>query len=439
MFSAISERFVTIIRRIRGKVSLTPAEVERELAHLRIALLEADVQLQVTRSFISEVRERINQESRSSLSTADQLTQIIYETLVSTLGGDTVPENAGAPPHSAPKSILLLGLQGSGKTTSAVKLGKLYRSKGFKPLLVCLDTKRPAASEQLSVMAKNAGLEVLCNNSRDSISLANTALQAGKAGRFLPVILDSAGRLHIDEMEVTELKLVKEAVQPCLAILVADASTGQDAVNIAKSFEEKIGIDGVMLTKVDSDARGGAILSMLKVTQKPILFVGTGERPEDIDPFEPREWAKRILGIADIETLMGTVRAEYSDPAMQEIEATLKEGHFTVQSFLEISKSTRKANNLTRMLSYLPGVRISAEQVEEGMRRLRRMEAIASSMTPLERRNPKLLNASRKRRIAKGSGTTVQEVNIFLKQFEDMKSAIKHLKKLPAKSGRRLF
>ncbi len=428
MFHVLSEKLTSVLRRIKGKVRLSPHEMEEEITKLRIALLEADVNLAVARAFVANIRhEAENLYREGNLTSAESLTRLIQDEIVRALGGD----NDGTGTSLSLRRdnpILIMGLQGSGKTTTAVKLAYRLKNQGFRPILVCLDTKRPAALKQLNILARNAGVDSFSYHSGELTEMIKSAQDYADSQKFKPVIFDTAGRLHIDEEEISQLREIKSLVAPGEALLVADASTGQDAVNIAKTYEEKVGLTGIILTKADSDAKGGAALSIYYAIGKPIRYIGTGEKIDDLEEFEPKRWAKRLIGLGDLETFAEKVSMELSKNDIQNLQEDILSSKFTIESFLKTLKTTKTVGNLISLINYLPGVNISKEQMEEGILRMKQFEAIALSMTKAERQKPSILNASRKRRIARGSGTTVQQVNLFLKQFEQMQSTVEALK-----------
>ena len=424
MFENLSERLEGIFQRLRGKGKLTKDDVERGLREVRLALLEADVNYRVVKNFVDRVRERaLGAEVLESLTPAQQLIKIVHEELIRTLGETPAPLDLGG---SRPVPILLVGLQGSGKTTTAAKLALFLRKKGHRPYLVPADVYRPAAIDQLKTLAERVGVPVYDTDPTDNpVEIAKKALAEAKAlGRDVAII-DTAGRLHIDEAMMSEAAAIKETVSPREVLLVADAMTGQDAVNIAKNFHEKVGLTGVILTKVEGDARGGAALSIREVTGCPIKFIGTGEKLEALEVFYPDRLASRILGMGDVLTLIEKAQEAFDLKKARELQEKLRRREFTLEDLREQIKQMRKLGSMQEVFSLLPGIGKKIKEMPFDEKELVRMEAIINSMTRQERLNPRIINASRKRRIARGSGTTVQEVNKLLKSYEEMRKLLK--------------
>ncbi|HIE32669.1 MAG TPA: signal recognition particle protein [Thermodesulfobacteriaceae bacterium] len=424
MFENLSERLEGIFQRLRGKGKLTKDDVERGLREVRLALLEADVNYRVVKNFVDRVRERaLGAEVLESLTPAQQLIKIVHEELIRTLGETPAPLDLGG---SRPVPILLVGLQGSGKTTTAAKLALFLRKKGHRPYLVPADVYRPAAIDQLKTLAERVGVPVYDTDPKDNpVEIAKKALAEAKAlGRDVAII-DTAGRLHIDEAMMSEAAAIKETVSPREVLLVADAMTGQDAVNIAKNFHEKVGLTGVILTKVEGDARGGAALSIREVTGCPIKFIGTGEKLEALEVFYPDRLASRILGMGDVLTLIEKAQEAFDLKKARELQEKLRRREFTLEDLREQIKQMRKLGSMQEVFSLLPGIGKKIKEMPFDEKELVRMEAIINSMTRQERLNPRIINASRKRRIARGSGTTVQEVNKLLKSYEEMRKLLK--------------
>lgn len=424
MFENLSERLEGVFQRLRGKGKLTKDDVERGLREVRLALLEADVNYRVVKNFVDRVRERaLGAEVLESLTPAQQLIKIVHEELIRTLGETPAPLDLGG---SRPVPILLVGLQGSGKTTTAAKLALFLRKKGHRPYLVPADVYRPAAIDQLKTLAERVGVPVYDTDPTDNpVEIAKKALAEAKAlGRDVAII-DTAGRLHIDEAMMSEAAAIKETVSPREVLLVADAMTGQDAVNIAKNFHEKVGLTGVILTKVEGDARGGAALSIREVTGCPIKFIGTGEKLEALEVFYPDRLASRILGMGDVLTLIEKAQEAFDLKKARELQEKLRRREFTLEDLREQIKQMRKLGSMQEVFSLLPGIGKKIKEMPFDEKELVRMEAIINSMTRQERLNPRIINASRKRRIARGSGTTVQEVNKLLKSYEEMRKLLK--------------
>ncbi len=424
MFENLSERLEGVFKKLKGKGKLSKEDVERGLREVRLALLEADVNYKVVKDFVQRVRERaLGAEVLESLTPAQQLVKIVHEELIRTLGEVPAPLELGGP---RPVSVLLVGLQGSGKTTTAAKLALYLKKKGHQPFLVSTDVYRPAAVEQLKTLGEKIGVPVYpTDTSLPPAEIAKAALKEAKErGRDI-VIIDTAGRLHIDERMMNEAREVKEAVRPNEVILVADAMTGQDAVNIAKSFHEKVGLTGVILTKVEGDARGGAALSIREVTGCPIKFLGTGEKLEALEVFYPDRLASRILGMGDVLTLIERAQEAIDLKKAKELQEKLKRKEFTLEDLREQIRQMRRLGSIQEVFSLIPGIGKKLKEIPFDERELIKMEAIINSMTKQERLNPKIINASRKRRIARGSGTTVQDVNRLLKSYEEIRRLIK--------------
>ncbi len=440
MWQGLTERLQGLLARWRGRGRLSEEEVENWLRELRLTLLEADVNLRVARQFVQQVRERVmTPEVLEHPNPFRRMSQIVYEELVKLLGERAEPLRFAPTP---PTVFLLLGLQGSGKTTTCGKLATLLKKQRHVPLLVAADLKRPAAVEQLEQVGAQVGAPVFTMQTAEPESLARAVLQHAKSNGYDVVIVDSAGRLHTDEELMDELRRLKLALQPHESLLVLDATTGQDAVRVAETFDAEIGITGVILTKLDSDARGGAVLSVRAVTDKPVKLVGTGEHLSDLDVFYPDRMAARILGLGDVASLMERVEGVVDEATARKMEERLSKGTFTLEDLLVQLRQFRQVGPLEQLLSFLPGLGgLGGPRVQIDERKLKRMEAIILSMTPEERRNPDIIDGSRKRRIAKGSGTTVQEVNQLLRQFKAMRDTMKRLAKarLSEKDLMRLF
>jgi signal recognition particle subunit SRP54 len=430
MFDSLSDRLQGVFRSLRGEARLTEQTVEAALREIRMALLEADVNFKVVKAFIDRVRDRaVDQEVLRSLTPAQQVVRIVRDEMLA-LFGDAA---GGLPPTSArPRVVLILGLQGSGKTTTSGKLARWLTKQGRHPLLVSTDVKRPAALEQLSVVAKQAGVRVHePTGEMDPVQRAAGAVSEAKNSGFDVVIVDTAGRLHIDDELMTELQAIKSAVQPADLLYVADAMTGQDAIKSAGEFNHRVGVTGVVLTKIDGDARGGAALSVVGVVGVPIAFVGSGERLQDLEPFHPDRIVSRVLGMGDVLSLIEKAEEAVTQEDAEKLERKIRQNDFTLEDFRDQLITIKKMGPLEQILGMLPGMgglkelAASREQVDE--KQLARVEAIINSMTPKERRNHQLINGSRRKRIAKGSGTSVEEVNRLLKQFVQMKKMLKQL------------
>ncbi len=437
MFESLSNRLNDVFDRLRRHGALSEDDVATALREIRVALLEADVALPVVKDFVNAVREKaIGQEVLRSVTPGQMVVKVVHDHLVETLGGaEAQPLNLNAVP---PVVIMMVGLQGSGKTTTAAKLGRILRIRERKKvLLASLDVQRPAAQEQLAVLGRQtevASLPIVAGER--PVAIARRALDTGRREAYDVVILDTAGRLHIDEPLMQEVAAVRDVAQPTETLLVADAMTGQDAVNVAKAFAERVGITGIVLTRVDGDARGGAALSMRQITGRPIKFMGTGEKLDAIEPFHAERVAGRILGMGDVVGLVEKAAETVDQEAAEKLARKLQKGAFDLDDLAQQLKQLRKMGGMGGVMGMLPGINKVKKQLEEakiddGM--IKRQEAIISSMTKSERRNPKLLNASRRLRIAAGSGTSVPEINRLLKQYQDMANMMKKMNKLGKK------
>ena len=430
MFDSLSNRLQGVFRSLRGEIRLTEQTVEVALREIRMALLEADVNFKVVKAFIDRVRDKaVDQEVLKSLSPDQQVVRIVRDEMLA-LFGDTT---GGLPPSQAkPRVILLLGLQGSGKTTTSGKLARYLAKQGRHPLLVSTDVRRPAAIEQLNVVGKQAGVRVHDPaGEKDPVRRASGALNEARNAGFDVVIVDTAGRLHIDDELMVELQAIKEAMQPTDLLYVADAMTGQDAIKSAGEFNHRIGVTGVVLTKMDGDARGGAALSVVGVVGVPIAFVGSGERLQDLEPFHPDRVVSRVLGMGDVLSLIEKAEEAVSVEDAQNLEEKIRKNDFTLEDFRDQLRTIKKMGPLEQILGMLPGMGGMKELManRQGLddKQLGRIEAMINSMTPNERRNHQLINGSRRKRIAKGSGTSVEELNRLLKQFVQMKKMLKQL------------
>jgi len=408
---------------------LSASEVESGLREIRLALLEADVNLRVARSFTDRLREKLLGESVArALTPAQQIIKMVYEELSEALGGEAAGVLAGKSYAGQFSPMMLVGLQGSGKTTTAAKLALRFRTEGQRPLLVALDLQRPAAVQQLQTLAAQVGVACYAASVASPVELAEAALPRARKDGFSPLVFDTAGRLQIDDQLMDELVAVKAVVHPVEVFLVADAMTGQEAVNIASTFQQKVGLTGVILTKFDSDTRGGAALSIRESVGVTIRYVGTGEKIDALEAFVPQRWASRIMGMGDVLTLIEKVEQAVEAEDALAIERRLMKERFTLDDFLSVLEQTRKLGPLSQMLKLLPGFRLTEEQIALGEKELSKIKAIIHSMTQEERTEPGVLNASRRRRIAAGSGTAVQDINRFMQQFREMQRLMKHLK-----------
>ena len=434
MFQSLSDRFDAIFTRLRGRGRLSDADVDEVLREIRLALLQADVNIRVVRTFVSRVREKtVGVDLSQSLSPAQQVIKIVHDELVAILGGEPLKITYASRP---PTVVLLAGLQGSGKTTAAAKLARWFKQQGRQPLLVGADLQRPAAVEQLRVLGRQAGVSVYSEPS-DPVTVSRTAVdEAQRLGRDV-LIVDTAGRLAIDEQLMDEVRRISEAIAPNFTFLVVDAMTGQDAVAVAEAFHETLDLDGVILTKLDGDARGGAALSVKEVVGRPIAFGSVGEKLADFEPFYPDRMAGRILGMGDVLTLIEKAEATYDQDVAAKAAAKLQEGEFTLEDFLEQMQQVKKMGPLSGIVGMLPGIPKELKNANIDDTELSRVEAIIHSMTLQERRNPSVINGSRRLRIANGSGTTTSEVNLLLKQFKEMQRMMKQFSGMPG-VGRRL-
>ena len=425
-FEGLSSRLQGITRKLRGKTRITESDLKEILREVKLALLEADVNYKIVKEFTSEVEKKaLGQDVLKSLTPGQQVVKIVKDELVELLGGQ---ESKIAFTPNPPTIIMVVGLQGSGKTTTCGKLANLLRKQGKKPLLVACDVYRPAAIKQLQVVGGSLGIPVFANEeSKDVVHIAKQAMNVAMSKLNDVVILDTAGRLHIDEALMQELKNVKQNVKPHEILLVADSMTGQDAVNVGQTFNEMLGIDGIILTKLDGDTRGGAALSLKKVTGRPIKFVGTGEKLSEIEVFHPNRMAERILGMGDVLSIIEKAEEAFDEEQAIEIEKQLKKQEFDLDDYLVQLRQIKKMGSFSSILKMLPGAnKLGDIKVDDN--EFVRIEAIICSMTQKERRNPKILNGSRRQRIAKGSGTTVQEVNKFMKSFEMTQKMMKQVK-----------
>ena len=439
-FENISEKLTSVFKRLRGKGRLTAADVKEAMKEVRMALLEADVSYKVVKSFTAQVTERASgTDVLEALSPAQQVIKIVNEELCTLMGGSNQKINISS---KLPSVVMLCGLQGAGKTTNGAKLAGYLRKQGKRPLLVACDVYRPAAIKQLETVGAQLGIPVFQQGQGDPVEIAkNSLVHAEKHGNDV-VFLDTAGRLHIDEQLMDELRNIKAAVDPAEIPLVVDAMTGQDAVNAATAFDNALGITGVMLTKLDGDARGGAALSIASVTGKPIKFIGTGEKLDMIEPFHPDRMASRILGMGDVLTLIEKAEQSFDQKKAMEAAEKLRQNRFTLNDYLDQMDQLRNMGDLGDLMAMVPGVDAKAlkgAQVDE--KALNRQKAVIQSMTPKERENPSVINASRKKRIAAGCGQSVVDVNRILKQYDAMNQMMKQfsgkkMKKLQKQMGR---
>ena len=428
-FEGLTDKLQGAFKKLNSKGKLTEADVKAAMREVRMALLEADVNFTVVKDFVKKVTERaVGADILASLTPGQQVIKIVNEELTALMGGT----NAKLTYSSQPPTIYILcGLQGAGKTTMCGKLGNMIKKGDKKPLLVACDVYRPAAIKQLQVVGGQVGVEVFERGQGNPVEIAKEAIEYARYYGRDPVIIDTAGRLHIDTNLMQELRDVRDAVKPKEILLVVDAMTGQDAVTVAKTFNDELGVDGVILTKLDGDTRGGAAISVRAVTGKPIKFSGIGEKLTDLEPFHPDRMASRILGMGDVLSLIEKAQDSFDEKQAIDLTRKMRTNAFTLEDYLEQMKQLNKMGSITDVLKMIPGVGSKIKDVdideEKVMKAQKKNEAIILSMTRMERRNPDILNASRKRRIAAGSGTTVQEVNLLLKQFDQAKSMMKNV------------
>ena len=441
MLEGLQDRLARVTKTLRGEGHLTEYHIDTALREIRLALLEADVSVEVVSGFIERVRVRaVGKEVLGSVTPAQMVTKIVHEELVTLLGGETTELDF----KGRPSVIMLVGLQGSGKTTTAAKMARWIKDrKGLFPLLVPADTSRPAAREQLLVLGEKAGIPTVDTRDMDDPeAIARQALREASIKGYQVLIFDTAGRLHVDEELMDQLLRLKEILKPKQILFVADAMTGQDAVRSARAFHERLEITGVILTKLDGDARGGAALSVREVVGKPIVYAGIGEQIENLEQFHPDRMAGRILGMGDVLTLVEKAQDAVDEKKARRLEAKLKKNKFDLEDLRDQLKSLKKMGPLQSVMEMVPGM--NSMMPEGGMgegqeRQLRRMEACIDSMTPKERRHPQLLNGSRKKRIAKGSGTSVEEINRLLRQYGQMRKLMKRLGKADPRALKRQF
>lgn len=431
-FESLSDKLQNVFKNLRGKGRLTEADVKAALKEVKMALLEADVSFKVVKQFISSVQERaIGQDVLNSLTPGQMVVKIVHEELISLMGSETT--EISLKPASEITVIMMAGLQGAGKTTTTAKIAGKLKAKGRNPLLAACDVYRPAAIEQLQINGEKQGVPVFSmGNRQNPVDIAKASVEHAQKNGYNVVILDTAGRLHVDEEMMDELAKIKETVDVHQTLLIVDAMTGQDAVNVAESFQKKIGIDGVVLTKMDGDTRGGAALSIKAVTGKPILYVGMGEKLSDLEQFYPDRMASRILGMGDILSLIEKAELQVDEEKAKELSQKIKKAEFDFNDFLDQMNQIKKMGGMSSIMSMMPGMPQMKGDMEIDDSAMNRVEAIILSMTKEERANPSILNPSRKQRIAKGAGVGINEVNRIVKQFDQMK---KMMKQLPGMMG----
>ena len=436
-FESLSDKLQNVFKKLRGKGRLSEADVKAALKEVKMALLEADVSFKVVKQFIKSVEERaIGQDVLNSLTPGQMVIKIVNEELVSLMGSETTEIRLN--PGSRMTVIMMAGLQGAGKTTTSAKIAGKLKAKGKKPLLVACDVYRPAAVKQLQVNGEKQGVPVFSMGEKHSpVNIAKAAVEHAEKNGNNVVILDTAGRLHIDEDMMTELQEIKRSVQVDQTILVVDAMTGQDAVNAATMFNDKVGIDGVIITKLDGDTRGGAALSIRAVTGRPILYVGMGEKLSDLEQFYPDRMASRILGMGDVLTLIEKAEAQFDESQAKKLEQKMKKAEFDFNDYLEQMEQIKKMGGIGDMLSMLPGIGSKMKNVSIDESALDRTKAIIYSMTPKERANPDIINPSRKKRIAAGAGVDIAEVNRLVKQHEQSRKMMKQMSGMMGKAGKK--
>ena len=434
-FEGLSEKLAASFKKLRSRGKLSEADVKDAMREVRLALLEADVNYKVAKDFTNKVvEEAVGQKVMESLTPAQMVIKIVNDQLVQLMGGDAAPlAHANRPPCV----ILMCGLQGSGKTTHSGKLAKLLKSKGHRPLLVACDIYRPAAIDQLCVVGERAGVPVFKMGTENPVKIAKAAIDHAKHHGNDYVILDTAGRLHIDEQLMEELKNIKSTVDPAEILLVVDAMTGQDAVNVASTFDGALGITGVILTKLDGDTRGGAALSVRAVTGKPIKFAGMGEKLDDLEVFHPSRMASRILGMGDVMTLIEKAEQQIDEKQAEELARKMQENKFDLNDLLDQFRQIQKMGDIKSLLGMIPGMGKQLKDVDIDPKQFARTEAIILSMTAAERAKPDIINPARKRRIAAGCGQKVEDVNRLLKQYRSMQDMMKQLRRMSGKKGGR--
>lgn len=436
MFETLSDKLQAVFDKLARQGKLSESDVNAALREVRLALLEADVNFKVVKDFVDRVRVRaVGAEVMQSLTPAQQVVKIVNEELIELLGKPESLNLSGAPPHV----IMLVGLQGAGKTTMGAKLALRLRKAGQRPLLVAADIYRPAAIQQLEILGKQIDVPVYSEGvSVAASTIAKNALKVAREKAYTSVILDTAGRLQIDDAMMQELEQVRMVARPADILLVVDAMTGQEAVNVAEGFNQRVPLTGLIMTKIDGDARGGAALSVRHVTGVPIKFLGTGEKLPDLEPFQPDRLAGRILGMGDVLTLIERAQNAITEEDAAAMEKRLTEGSFNFEDFLDQLRQVKKLGSITDLLGMIPGVNRMAKGVDPGLAEgsLKKTEAIISSMTREERRRPDILNGSRRRRIATGSGTTVQDVNMLVKQFREIQKVMKQMGIMGGKGGK---
>jgi len=435
MFELLTEKFSSVVEKLRGVKKIDEKTLDEALKDIRTALLEADVNVNVVREFISDVKQKVlGQELIKGLSAGETIIKLIYDETIKILGGEEPPTLAK--PDNPPAIIMLVGLQGTGKTTTAGKLAKYLKSKGYRVSVASTDVRRPAAAKQLCTLAQSIDIPCFVDEEeKDALKLTEKVIQDAKKQGFSYIILDTAGRLHIDQELMEELKKIKEKVKPAEVLYVADAMQGQDAITTAEEFHKAVGLTGVILTKLDGDAKGGIALSVRKVLGVPIRFIGTGEKIENLEQFYPNRIAQRILGLGDIQTLIEKMQAAIEEDKAKQMAEKIMNAEFTLEDLRDQIRMIRNLGPMEQILKMIPGVGSKIKDLKVDEKQFVKIEAIINSMTPEERVKPHIINGSRKKRIARGSGTTILDVNKVLKQYEEMKKMMKKMKKMSKGGG----
>jgi signal recognition particle subunit FFH/SRP54 (srp54) len=435
MFELLTEKFSSVVEKLRGVKKIDEKTLDEALKDIRTALLEADVNVDVVKEFISDIKQKVlGQELIKGLSAGETIIKLIYDETIKILGGEEPPTLAK--PDNPPAIIMLVGLQGTGKTTTAGKLAKYLKSKGYRVGVASTDVRRPAAAKQLCTLAQSIDIPCFVDEEeKDALKLTEKVIQDAKKQGFSYIILDTAGRLHIDQELMEELKKIKEKVKPAEVLYVADAMQGQDAITTAEEFHKAVGLTGVILTKLDGDAKGGIALSVRKVLGVPIKFIGTGEKIENLEPFYPDRIAQRILGLGDIQTLIEKMQAAIEEDKAKQMAEKFMNAEFTLEDLRDQVRMIRNLGPMEQILKMIPGVGSKIKDLKVDEKQLIKIEAIINSMTPEERAKPHIINGSRKKRIARGSGTTILDVNKVLKQYEEMRKMMKKMKKMSKGGG----
>ena len=426
MFDSLSDKLQNVMKKIKGQTRISEKELKEMLREVKLALLEADVNYKVVKDFVASIEQKaLGEDVMKSLTPGQQVVKIVRDELTELLGDTNSGLNFSSNP---PTIIMLVGLQGSGKTTLCGKLSNYLRKQGKKPLMVACDVYRPAAIKQLETLGKSLNVDVYSEeNNKDVIQIAKNGLKVAQSKLCNVVIIDTAGRLQIDDTLMEELVNLKKAIRPHEIMLVIDAMVGQEAVNVAQTFNDKLGIDSITMSKLDSDSRGGAALSVKSITKKPIKFASVGEKLSDLEPFYPDRIASRILGMGDVLSIIDKAEEAFEEQEAIELEKKIRKNEFTLDDYLDQMKKIRKMGSFKQILAMIPGIPKEIKDVEIDEKQLLRVDAIITSMTKEERRNPKILNASRRQRIAKGSGNKVQDINRFIEQFEQMQKMMKSM------------